>query len=106
MSNTKQKIELLKTQLEELEKQLEREKALDPKIKQLAIQLHTSYCYSNHTDGCWWEYENDSHFVSENRFSARSEYYRWAQRISKHCDIDTVVKILKTLKDTRYGKEK
>lgn len=47
----------------ELEKEIAKLKEIDrqfaalPPEHQLAITLHKTLCYHNHTDGCGWEYE-------------------------------------------------
>jgi hypothetical protein len=53
---------LIKEEKEELAKAQAEIDNNDP-LKQLAIQLHTTLCTWNHTDGCGWYYEvsNERH---------------------------------------------
>ena len=107
MSETKQKINKLKSEItykeqeiKRLEQQLEREKLLNPKVKEIATLLHDMLCRWNHTDGCSWEYENDGDFVNE-RSETRGRYYRRAMKIVESRDADTVIDVLTFIQANR-----
>lgn len=92
------RIERLKKELVQAEKEWKEEEAKTPEIR-LADLIHKIRCNANHTDGCGWFYEKNDDYLKHS--TTRNHYYKQAVKILANEDIDTVVRIISKFADNR-----